>query len=224
MRYLGDIEVAIYMMKYILLTLVAASAVLASCAPRGEGAVPAGSAPAAAPTPASAPAASAAAVQPVAPSELRERLIAAGLAVAKEPLDAESFELASLAGGTVHLNDYLGRVVFLNFWATWCPPCRDEMPSMERLHRLLGGRGLEIVAVDLQEPKDTVQKFVKDNSLTFTVLLDARGEVGGAWGAQSIPTTYLIDRKGRILARSIGGRQWDSADMVALFEAVLAAE
>ena len=122
------------------------------------------------------------------------------------------------------LSDYRGRVVFLNFWATWCPPCRDEMPSMERLHKLLGGRGLEIVAVDLQEPKDTVQKFVKDNSLTFTVLLDAQGAVGGAWGAQSIPTTYLIDRKGRILARSVGGRQWDSADMVALFEAVLAAE
>ena len=212
------------MMKYILLTLVAASAVLASCAPRSEGPGPAGSVPAAATAPASAPVAMTAAVQPVTASELRERLGAAGLAVPKEPLDAESFELPSLAGGTVKLRDYLGRVVFLNFWATWCPPCRDEMPSMERLHKLLGGRGLEIVAVDLQEPKNTVQKFVKDNSLTFTILLDARGSVGGAWGAQSIPTTYLIDRKGRILARAVGGRQWDSADMVALFETVLAAE
>jgi cytochrome c biogenesis protein CcmG/thiol:disulfide interchange protein DsbE len=137
---------------------------------------------------------------------------------------APDFTLTTAAGETFKLSELRGIPVVLNFWATWCPPCRDEMPSMERLHKLLGGRDLEIVAVDLQEPKDTVQKFVKDNSLTFTVLLDARGAVGGAWGAQSIPTTYLIDRKGRILARSVGGRQWDSADMVALFEAVLAAE
>jgi len=215
------------MRKYILLALAAAAATLAACAPRLEAAGSAARAPAvaaAAPAPASAPAATAAAVQPVSAAELHERLVAAGLAVPKKPLDAEDFELASLAGGTVKLSDYRGRVLFLNFWATWCPPCRGEMPSMERLHRLLGGRGLEIVAVDLQEPKDTVQKFVTDNSITFTVLLDTRGAVGGAWGAQSIPTTYLIDRKGRILARSVGGREWDSSDMVALFEAILAAE
>lgn len=95
---------------------------------------------------------------------------------------------------------------------------------MERLYRKLHADGLEILAVDLQEPKDTVQKFVKDNTITFTVLLDLKGAVGGAWGAQSIPTTYLIDRKGGIIARAIGGREWDSPGMVALFEAVLAAE
>jgi len=95
---------------------------------------------------------------------------------------------------------------------------------MERLYQKLAGRGLDIVAVDLQEPKDTVRKFVAERSLTFPVLLDASGEVGAAWGAQSIPTTYLIDRSGGILARSVGGREWDTADMVALFEALLAVE
>jgi peroxiredoxin len=69
-----------------------------------------------------------------------------------------------------------------------------------------------------------VQKFVRDNEITFTVLIDSAGGVGGAWGAQSIPTTYLIDRKGSILARAIGGREWDSPDMVALFEAILSAK
>jgi thiol-disulfide isomerase/thioredoxin len=156
--------------------------------------------------------------------ELNERLVAAGLGVPKEPIEADDFELESLAGGTVKLSSYRGRVVFLNFWATWCPPCRSEMPSMERLSKLLRDTGLEIVAVDLQEPKDTVQAFVKEKALTFTVLLDASGAVGGAWGAQSIPTTYLIDRKGFILARSVGGREWDSAEMVSLFEAILSAE
>jgi peroxiredoxin len=95
---------------------------------------------------------------------------------------------------------------------------------MERLHAKLQANGLEILAIDLQESKDTVRKFVEDNGLTFTVLLDPKGAVGGAWGAQSIPTTYLIDREGGILARAIGGREWDSPDMVALFEAILAAE
>jgi DsbE subfamily thiol:disulfide oxidoreductase len=212
----------IYMKKAIFLSIagVVVLAALASCAPRAEGANPTE-------TVAAQPAAATASTGtvPVASSqELRDRLMAAGLSVPKEPIEADDFELASLAGGKVKLSAYRGRVVFLNFWATWCPPCRAEMPSLERLHQLLGARGLEIVAVDLQEPKDTVRKFVKDNSLTFAVLLDANGAVGGAWGAQSIPTTYLIDRKGSILARSVGSREWDRADLVALFETMLAAE
>jgi peroxiredoxin len=201
-------------------------AALSSCAPRAQA-----GAPAVQPVPAEAPAAGPAAasttsvaVQSVSPDELRDRLVAAGLGVPKEPIEADDFELARLTGGKVKLSSYRGRVVFLNFWATWCPPCRGEMPSMERLYQLLRGRGLEIVAVDLQEPKDTVQKFVKDHALTFPILLDTSGAVGGAWGAQSIPTTYLLDRKGGIIARSVGGREWDSADMVALFETILAAE
>jgi thiol-disulfide isomerase/thioredoxin len=151
-------------------------------------------------------------------------LAAAGLAVPKQAMTADDFELASLSGGRTRLSAFRGKLVFLNFWATWCPPCRAEMPSMERLHQLLHDRGLEIVAVDLQENPEEVRKFVKDNSLTFTVLLDADGAVGSAWGAQSIPTTYLIDRKGNIIARAVGGREWDGAEMVELFEAVLAAE
>jgi peroxiredoxin len=95
---------------------------------------------------------------------------------------------------------------------------------MERLYGKMHAKGLEILAVDLQEPKDTVQKFVGDNDITFTVLLDSTGGVGSSWGAQSIPTTYLVDRNGDILARTIGGREWDSPEMLALFEAILAAE
>ena len=207
-------------MKKAIFLLIAGAAVLtavAACAPRAETGAPAVQ-PAAGATPAASTSAA------VTAGELRDRLVAAGLGVPKEPIEADDFELASLAGGKVKLSSYRGRVVFLNFWATWCPPCRAEMPSMERLHQLLRGRGLEIVAVDLQESKETARKFVKDNALTFTVLLDPQGAVGGAWGAQSIPTTYLIDRKGAILARSVGSREWDSADMVSLFETILAAE
>jgi peroxiredoxin len=207
---------------FLALAVTAAIAAVASCAPRAEDARASGSG--AAQSAAASRAPVAAAVPAPAPAELRDRLIAAGLGVPKEPIAAEDFELASLAGAQVKLSDYRGKVVFLNFWATWCPPCRGEMPSMQRLYQKLADRGLEILAVDLQEPKDTVRTFVKDKSLTFTVLLDDSGAVGGAWGAQSIPTTYLIDRAGGILARSVGGREWDTADMVALFEAILAVE
>jgi DsbE subfamily thiol:disulfide oxidoreductase len=210
-------------MKKVIVLSIAGAAVLAavaSCAPRAEGA---GTTAAAAASPGAAASASTA-MPSISLEELRSRLMAAGLSVPKQPLEADDFEIASLTGGRAKLSAYRGRVVFLNFWATWCPPCRAEMPSMERLHRLLRERGLEIVAVDLQESKEAVRKFVKDNAITFTVLLDATGAVGGAWGVQSIPTTYLIDRKGTILARSVGGREWDSTDMVALFEAILAVE
>jgi DsbE subfamily thiol:disulfide oxidoreductase len=207
------------MKKAIFLTITGAAVLnaFAACAPRGH----AGSS---AVQPVSAPASTAGTTVAVTAEELRDRLVAAGLGVPKEPIEADDFELQSLTGGKAKLSSYRGRVVFLNFWATWCPPCRAEMPSMERLNKLLRDRGLEIVAVDLQEPKDTVQKFVRDNGFAFTVLLDAQGDVGGAWGAQSIPTTYLIDRKGSILARSVGSREWDSPDMVSLLETILAAE
>ena len=196
------------MKKAMLLALVAALVSLSTGAARSEPApVPSGGAPPSA-------------------AELRNRLSAAGIAVPKDAgaIAAEDFELAALAGGKLKLSSFRGSVVYLNFWATWCPPCRAEMPSMERLYTRLKDKGLEIVAVDLQESKDQVQKFVKENKLTFTVLLDSSGTVGSAYGAQSIPTTYLVDRRGMILGRSIGGREWDSPDMLALFEAVLAAK
>jgi thiol-disulfide isomerase/thioredoxin len=203
--------------------------VLAACEPRAErtgsrgagtgAAIPA--APAGVQTP---PATTVGSGPAVSREALRERLIAAGLGVLKEPVQMDDFELASIAGGTAKLSSFRGRLVFLNFWATWCPPCRAEMPSMERLYRRLRAKGLEVVGVDLQESKAEVQKFVKERSLSFTVLLDTTGDVGGSWGAQSIPTTYLIDRSGGVFARAVGGREWDSDEMIALFEALLAAE
>ncbi len=157
MRYLeqgrGD---TIYEKIYVLaLAAIAVAAVTASCAPRAETPAAAAASPTAAPAATGSPAASTSA------ADLRDLLIDAGLAVPQDPIPADDFALASLAGGTVKLSDYRGKVVFLNFWATWCPPCRSEMPSMERLHRLLRGKGLEIVAVDLQEPKNTGSDFRK---------------------------------------------------------------
>ena len=147
-----------------------------------------------------------------------------GLAALKEGTASIDFTLSDLSGKKVSLSQYRGKLVFLNFWATWCPPCRAEMPAMERLYQKLKDKGLEILAVDLQEDAKTVQKFVKDNKLNFKVVLDADGRMGATYGARSIPTTYIIGRNGDVLGGSIGGKEWDSPQMIAFFTRLLEAK
>ena len=156
------------------------------------------------------------------PEQVSSLLQGIGMQVPKDALMATDFTLDSLDGKTSSLSAYKGRFVFLNFWATWCPPCRSEMPAMQALYSRLEARGFVILAVDLAEKADTVRAYVKKNAFTFPVLLDKTGEVGGTYGAQSIPTTYLIDREGKVLARGIGAQwKWDSPEMIALFEKLL---
>ena len=150
-------------------------------------------------------------------NEIRE----AGLQPIKEGTELIDFELESLDGGTVKLSSYKGKVVFLNFWATWCPPCVAEMPSMQKLYDRFKERGLEIIAVDLQEDKAAVRKFVDRHDLTFTALLDKTGRVGSQYGARNIPTTYIIDRKGFVIAGTIGGKEWYSPELISFFEFLL---
>jgi thiol-disulfide isomerase/thioredoxin len=145
-----------------------------------------------------------------------------GMQVPDEKVEIVDFELADLKGETVSLSSFHGKVVFLNFWATWCGPCRSEMPSMEKLHQAFSEDGLEIVAVNLMEGEKAVQRFMDDNKLTFTVLLDSNGRVGSMYGARAIPTTYIIDRDGYILAGMAGSRDWYSPEAIALFKELLA--
>jgi thiol-disulfide isomerase/thioredoxin len=151
-----------------------------------------------------------------------EELMKMGLQPVKEKLEIIDFELQDLSGTTRRLSDFNGKVVFLNFWATWCGPCRFEMPSMERLYQQLNAKGFEIVAVNLQEDRKSVQAFVDEYGLTFSVLLDTTGRVGATYGARSIPTTYLVDRDGFVIAGTIGTREWDGQDYIRFFEKLLA--
>ena len=147
-----------------------------------------------------------------------------GLVALDEGTKQLDFELEDLNGAKSKLSDLKGRVVLLNFWATWCPPCREEMPSMQKLHEALSDDGLVVLAVNLREDKKTVQRFMKDNDLSFPVWLDATGYVGSVYGARSIPTTYIIDRKGFVLGGMIGGRDWSSPDVLALVGKILTEE
>ena len=139
----------------------------------------------------------------------------------KERPEAPDFTLPNAAGKKVSLKDYRGKVVFLNFWATWCESCRDEMPSMERLYKEFKGKGLEIVAVNVKEKRQDALAFAKELKLTYPVLLDPEGEVGLLYGAFGLPVTYLIDRKGVVLARLWGPADWHSPAARKLFAALV---
>ncbi len=153
--------------------------------------------------------------------DLQTELKQFGFHVFEKKIPIVDFELESLGGEKVSLRSLKGKVVFLNFWATWCPPCREEMPSMELLYRELHEEGLEILAINLQEGKNQVQKFVTDYGLTFQILLDKTGRVGASYGARNIPTSFIIDRDGIVLAGVVGGRDWYSPEIISLFREIL---
>ncbi len=114
------------------------------------------------------------------------------------------FTLPLLGGGTVTLSSYFGKPLFLNFWATWCPPCREEMPAMQRVYERYRKDGLVIFAINFQEDEETVQAFVDELGLTFPVLLDRKGEVTMMYQVIGLPTSFFINREGRIHRIRIG--------------------
>ena len=134
---------------------------------------------------------------------------------AKDPV---VINLKDVNGRNVSLSDFNGKIVFLNFWTTWCPTCRVEMPSMEKLHQTLKNKDFKMVTINLQESASQVKAFFKEFKLTFTALLDSTGEVGASFGIRAIPTTYILDKTGRIIGLANGPRDWDSKAAIALFE------
>jgi len=136
------------------------------------------------------------------------------------PLSTDLFEvkLSNTAGRYVRLDDFRGKIVFLNFWTTWCPSCRTEMPSMERLHRKLSGKNFAMVTVNIKESASQVKNFFEKYKLTFTALLDTTGEVSAGFGIRGIPTTFILDKSGTIIGSITGPQEWDSRKFVAMFE------
>ncbi|MGQ0653465.1 MAG: TlpA disulfide reductase family protein [Betaproteobacteria bacterium] len=114
-------------------------------------------------------------------------------------------------GGTLHsLERHRGKVVLINFWATWCEPCRAEMPSMERLRKSLAGRPFEVLAVNLAEPRSRIEKFLDLMPLGFPILLDRDGSTAKAWRARILPASFLVGRDGRIRYVAYGELDWSA--------------
>jgi len=122
---------------------------------------------------------------------------------------APDFTLTDMQGQKVTLSQFRGKVVVLNFWATWCPPCREEMPSMERLHRDLESKGLVMLAVNVEENgKKAVSQFLQKTPYSFPILLDSENDAQNAYGVFRFPESYIIDRNGVVVEKIIGGRNW----------------
>ncbi len=127
---------------------------------------------------------------------------------------APDFELPDLSEQEVRLSDYRGKVVFLNFWATWCKPCKEEMPSMEVLYRTYKDEGLVVLAVSIDRvtTKNDIPPFVKSMDLSFPVLIDSWGQTDKRYKLMGVPETYIIDRDGVLQEKIIGPRDWTRLD------------
>lgn len=138
------------------------------------------------------------------------------LTVVKNVIPAGNFELEDMDEEKVKLSDYRGKVVLLNFWATWCPPCIREMPSMERLHQQVDAENFKVIAVNQMEDVDQVFAFTGQLEIdpTFAILFDSTSEVSRDYAVRGLPTTYLIDKEGNIRYRAVGGREFDHAEVI----------
>lgn len=121
------------------------------------------------------------------------------------------FRLQDLEGRPTALSELRGRVLFVNFWGTWCPPCREEAPALERLHRALRGEGFAVLGVSIDDPgaEAEVVEFQREFSLSFPILRDPGKRVYAEFGASGVPETFLVDAEGRLVERFIGPRDWD---------------
>ena len=129
----------------------------------------------------------------------------------------DDVRFVDLDGNTVTLSDFKGRIVFLNFWATWCPPCREEMPAMENLYRKLKKDTFVMAAVSSQESPKTVAAFIRKQNVSFLPLLDPTGKERRKFGVAQYPTTVILDKNLRIIGKALGPREWDSRQSINFF-------
>ena len=132
-----------------------------------------------------------------------------------------ALDLTALDGRVHRLGDYKGRVVLVNFWATWCGPCVQEMPSIQRLKEKLAGRPFDVLAVNLDEPESRIRNFLAKVSVGFPILLDPERKVSRAWNARILPATYIVGPDGKIRYSVIGELEWDHEMVVARISELL---
>lgn len=151
----------------------------------------------------------------VSAQDLSSNLRAMGLSPLPQRPQAPAWALAeATTGAIVKLENFRGRYVLLNFWATWCAPCREEMPSLENLTRLLPPGDLVVLAIASGEARPVVSDFLKASPHSFTVVVDPTREASNRFGVKALPTTYLIDPQGRVLAGKSGAAYWDAPAFV----------
>ncbi len=146
------------------------------------------------------------------------------LSAIKSAIPASDFILQNMDEERIKLSDYRGKVVMLNFWATWCPPCVRELPSMERLQQRVGVDEFKVIAINQMEEPDDVFAFTGQIELdpTFEILFDTASKVSQAYAVRGLPTTYVIDKKGYIRYRAVGGREFDHVEVIKIIKQLIA--
>jgi len=147
-----------------------------------------------------------------------ERFEKLGFYVFPTPEAIPPFSVKTMAGKSASVSDLAGKVVLLNFWATWCPPCKSEMPSIEALYVKLKGSAFDITAISVSEKPQTVVDFLKANKYTYPFYLDESGEASAPFAGRGIPTTFVLDKQGRAIAGLVGARSYDGPEVVSLFK------
>jgi peroxiredoxin len=134
---------------------------------------------------------------------------------------AEDFALPTPGGQRFRLAEQRGKVLLVNFWATWCGPCREEMPAMERLWQRQKDQGFVLVAVSVDVDPKVVHPYLAKYKLTFPVALDPKLDVGNAYGVRALPSSFIVDREGYVAALALGPRPWDGDASLSLIEGLL---
>ncbi|MGO8692112.1 MAG: TlpA disulfide reductase family protein [Rectinemataceae bacterium] len=145
------------------------------------------------------------------------RLESLGFTVFPKPVPVDDFAAEALAGGSVKLSQERGKVILLNFWATWCPPCQKEMPAIESLWKKTKAADFTVMGISVGEEPGTVKDFIARKGYSYPIFVDPQGRLGTAFGARSIPTTYVIDKSGQAIAGIIGGAPYDGAEAASIF-------
>jgi peroxiredoxin len=140
------------------------------------------------------------------------------------PVPAPDFTLVDMDGKPHRLSDYRGKVILINFWATWCPPCRKEMPSLERVYQQFKGQPFMVLAVNQWESEDHVFSYMGELNVfpEFPILFDRESKISESYGVHGLPTSFIIDHEGRLVFKAVGGREFDHPDVVALIRDLLA--
>lgn len=151
--------------------------------------------------------------------DIKKLVLEIGVILPKKTEQAINFTLSDLNDKKVSLSDFMGKVVFLNFWATWCGPCIKEMPSMEKLHQTMKGQDFVMLGINLDKAnnRNQVEAFVKALKVTFPILLDSNKVTTNLYPVDNIPATYIINKDGTKFGKVVGARGWADEDSINFF-------
>lgn len=160
--------------------------------------------------------------QPAAAAETRpwyaSGLEALGFYVFDQPFEQPNFSVAAINGSLKSRLSTKGNITLLNFWATWCPPCKQEIPTIQKLHETMKGEKFEIMAIDLGEPPASVKTFLEQNKITYPVYVDPKNSLAALYASRGIPTTYILDKNGKFIAGIIGSFEYDNPEFVRIMK------